>query len=120
MERQRLPDLASDQETQQDPGAVQQCTEKTNWPDLCRAKVTELQLMSVGIDQQVLWLDVPVADAHLVNVRQSSAHLEDIQLDKEGRHALPALAVVLADAKHRLGHELQHQVQEHLRFSGAR
>ena len=41
-------------------------------------------------------------------------YLVDIQLDKEGGHALPILAVVLADAVHCLRHKLQHQVEEDL------
>ena len=41
-------------------------------------------------------------------------YLVDVQLDKEGGHALPILAVVLADAVHCLRHKLQHQVEEDL------
>ena len=70
--------------------------------------------MGLGVDEQILGLDVPVANAHGVDVRERAAHLEHVQLHKERRHALPALAVVLADAKHRLGDVLQHQVQVHL------
>ena len=41
-------------------------------------------------------------------------YLPDVELDEQGGHALPCLAVVLAYAVHRLRHILQHQVQKHL------
>lgn len=43
-----------------------------------------------------------------------SPHLVNIELDKEGGHALPILRVVLANAVHCLWHKLQHQVKEDL------
>ena len=66
--------------------------------------------MGLGVDQQVLRFDVAVADAHGVDVHERAAHLEHVQLHEERGHALPALAVVLADAEHRLRDKLQHQV----------
>ena len=50
----------------------------------------------------------------MASSKNEHAHLEDIQLDKERGHSLPALGVVLADAEHRLRHKFQHQVQVHL------
>ena len=81
---------------------------------LGRAKIAELELVGLRVDKQVLGLDVAVADAHGVDVRESAAHLEHVQLHEERGHALAALAVVLADAKHCLRDILQHQVQVHL------
>mmetsp|Transcript_18038 Transcript_18038/g.54285 ORF Transcript_18038/g.54285 Transcript_18038/m.54285 type:complete len:207 (+) Transcript_18038:4028-4648(+) len=59
-----------------------------------------------------------MADAQGVNVGQGAAHLVRVQLHVQPRHALPRLAVVLADAVHRLRHKLQHQVQIHLILLG--
>ena len=39
------------------------------------AEVAELELVGAGVHQQVLGLDVAVADAHGVDVPQSPAHL---------------------------------------------
>lgn len=61
-----------------------------------------------------LGLNVAMADAEGVDVRQGAAHLVGVQLHVKPRHALPRLAVVLADAVHRFRNELQHQIQVHL------
>lgn len=45
-------------------------------------------------------------------------HLVDIELDKEGGHALAILGVVLANAVDSLRHKLQHQVEENLILLG--
>lgn len=55
-----------------------------------------------------------MADAQGVDVRQGAAHLVGVQLHVQPRHALPRLAVVLADAVHRFRNILQHQIQVHL------
>ena len=39
------------------------------------AKVAQLQLMRLRVDQQVLGLDVPMTHLHAVDVRQRPAHL---------------------------------------------
>jgi hypothetical protein len=46
------------------------------------AKVTELQLMRLGVDQKVLRLNVPMTNPEGVNVRQRPAQLIDVQLTK--------------------------------------
>ena len=97
--------------------SMEECSHR---PHLCGAEVAELELVGVRVDEQVLRLDVPVAYAHGVDVRQRAAHLEHVQLHKQRGHALPALAVVLADAEHRLRHKLQDQVQVHLQAEGGR
>lgn len=56
--------------------------------------------MVLSVDQQILWLDVPMADGVLVNVPQRSAHLVCVQLDKNGWHALVVFAVRFADPIH--------------------
>jgi hypothetical protein len=52
------------------------------------------------VDQQVLGLDVSVADGVLVYVAQRSAHLVRVQLDKDRGHALVVFGVRLADPVH--------------------
>ena len=59
-------------------------------------------------------LDSPPLPHTMCHKLSSISHLIDVQLDKEGRHALAVFAVVLADAVHCLRHKLQHQVQEDL------
>ena len=70
--------------------------------------------MGLGVDQQILGLDVSVADACPVNVLEGPAHLISVQLDEDVGHALVVLGVVLADPVHGIWHELQHQVQVRL------
>ena len=82
--------------------------------DLGGAKVAELELVGLGVDEQVLRLDVAVAHTHGVDVGEGTAHLEHVQLHKQHRHALPALTVVLANAENGLRDKLQHQVEVHL------
>lgn len=40
------------------------------------AKVTQLELMRLRVDQQVLGFDVSMTDLHAVDVRQRPAHLQ--------------------------------------------
>lgn len=71
---------------------------RQNHTHLGAAEVAQLELVVLCVDQQVLRLDVSVADGVLVYVAQGSAHLVRVQLDKHGRHALVVLGVRLADA----------------------
>lgn len=43
---------------------------------LSTAKITQLELVCLCVDQQVLWLDVSMAHLHAVDVCQRSAHLQ--------------------------------------------
>jgi hypothetical protein len=72
------------------------------------AKVAQLQAVRVRVHQQVLRLDVAVAHAQAVDVRERAAHLEHVQLHEQRGHALAGLGVVLADAVDRLRHKLEH------------
>jgi len=45
------------------------------------AKVTQLELVRLCVDQQVLGLDVPMAHLHAVDVRQRPTHLHTPQTD---------------------------------------
>ena len=42
---------------------------------LCRAEITQLELVGGGVHQKVLWLYVAVAHPHAVDVRERSTHL---------------------------------------------
>ena len=66
-------------------------------PHLGAAEVAELQLVGLRVDQQVLRLDVAVADAVFVDVPEGAAHLVGVQLDKNGGHPLVVLAIGFAD-----------------------
>ena len=68
--------------------------------------------MARRVHEQVLRLDVPVADPRrVVQARQGAARLVDVQLHEQGRHPLPPLRVVLGHAVDRLRDELEDQVQ---------
>lgn len=62
--------------------------------DLGRSKVAELQNACVGIEEQVLWLDVTMADTDGVDVCQRPEELVHVQLDLEHWHDLLELCVV--------------------------
>mmetsp|Transcript_8606 Transcript_8606/g.23343 ORF Transcript_8606/g.23343 Transcript_8606/m.23343 type:complete len:211 (-) Transcript_8606:297-929(-) len=67
--------------------------------------------MGLNVNQEILRLDVPVADTLAVDVRQRPQHLVHVELDQENRHALVRPNVVLIDLVHGIRHVLQHQVQ---------
>lgn len=66
------------------------------------------------IEQQVLRLDIAMADAEGVDVRQSPGELVEVQLHQENRQRLLALVVRPRHAVHRLRYELQDQVKVQL------
>ena len=54
--------------------------------DLGATKVAELEDSGGGVQEEVLRLDVAMADALRVDVRQRSEKLINVELDFEGRH----------------------------------
>jgi hypothetical protein len=71
------------------------------------------------VGEQVLRLDVAVADAPRVQVRERAAHLVHVELDDDARDARRVLLqarVVLGHLVHGVGDELEHEVQVHLVF----
>lgn len=66
------------------------------------------------IEQQVLRLDIAMADAEGVDVREGPGELVEVQLHEEHRQRLLALVVCPRHAVHRLRHELQDQVKVQL------
>mmetsp|Transcript_142131 Transcript_142131/g.354177 ORF Transcript_142131/g.354177 Transcript_142131/m.354177 type:complete len:255 (-) Transcript_142131:206-970(-) len=78
---------------------------------LRRAEVTELQGVRSAVDQQVLRLDVTVADADGVDVGASAAHLVGIKLHENVRHRLFHLVVMLHHPVDSVGAILHNHVQ---------
>jgi len=52
------------------------------------AKITKLQNARGGIQEEILGLDVTMADAQVVSVRKRSEQLVSVQLDENERHSL--------------------------------
>lgn len=72
--------------------------------------------MRCRIDQQVLRLDVPVADTHGVDVCQCPEGLVGIKLDEEVGHWLLHLVVMLEHSVDCLRNVVHHDVQVDLIF----
>ena len=69
--------------------------------------------MGVGVDEDVLGLDVSVADALGVDVGDGAEELVGVELDEDGRHHLLHLEVLLHDAVDGLGDVVHDHVQVH-------
>jgi hypothetical protein len=67
--------------------------------------------MGHGIKQQVLRLDVTVADAKCVDVGEGPAKLVHIQLDVENWYRLLGLLVLACDAVDGVGHKLHDEIE---------
>mmetsp|Transcript_48194 Transcript_48194/g.124977 ORF Transcript_48194/g.124977 Transcript_48194/m.124977 type:complete len:276 (+) Transcript_48194:194-1021(+) len=78
---------------------------------LGRAEVAQLQRVRVAVHEEVLRLDVAVADPHSVDVRTGAAHLVGVQLHEDVRHRLLHLVVMLHDTVNRVAAVLHHHVQ---------
>lgn len=72
------------------------------------AEVAQLEDARLGVEQQVLRLDVPVADAQRVDVGQAAEQLVHVQLDEADGDRLLGPAVVAGHLVDRLGNILQH------------
>ena len=84
--------------------------------NLGRAKVAELEDAGRGVEKEVLWLDVAVADADGVNVHEGTEELVHIQLDLEHGHRLLELGIVPAGTVHGLWDVFEHKVEVHFIF----
>mmetsp|Transcript_15888 Transcript_15888/g.18402 ORF Transcript_15888/g.18402 Transcript_15888/m.18402 type:complete len:329 (-) Transcript_15888:80-1066(-) len=78
---------------------------------LGRAEVAQLQDVRGRVHQQVLRLDVAVADAQRVDVRQRPEHLVRVELHEQDRHALLHLHVVPHDPVDGLGDVVHDHVE---------
>ena len=82
--------------------------------DLGASKVAQLQDARGRIQEQVLRLDVAMADALRVDVGERTEKLVDVKLDLEDRHRRLQLVEVTRGTIDGLGHVFQDQVQVHL------
>ena len=67
--------------------------------------------MASGVDQEVLWLDVPVHDIVPVNVVQSSQELVGVQLGEHRMHLLTELLKMLLHSIDISWHVVHHDIQ---------
>lgn len=79
--------------------------------DLGAAEVAQLEHVRVGVEKEVLRLDVSVADALGVDVGERAEELVDVQLDLEDGHGGLELVEMSRGAVDRLRHVLLHQVE---------
>mmetsp|Transcript_9353 Transcript_9353/g.23285 ORF Transcript_9353/g.23285 Transcript_9353/m.23285 type:complete len:346 (+) Transcript_9353:247-1284(+) len=79
--------------------------------NLGTAKVAELEQVGLGVDEQVLRLDVAMAHAERMNVRERAAELVRVQLHVQQREGLLGFGVVPRHAVHGLRDEVHHEVQ---------
>jgi len=82
--------------------------------NLRATEIAELQDARMRIQQQVLWLDVSVADSLGMDVGERAEELVDVQLDLEDRHGGLELVEMAAGAVDGLRHILKHQIQIYL------
>ena len=87
--------------------------------NLGRAKVTELEDAGGRVEEEVLRLDVAMADADGVNVHERTEELVHIQLDLEHGHGLLELGIVPAGTVHGLWDVFEHKVEVHFIFLSA-
>jgi len=78
---------------------------------LGRAEVADLEHVRGGVDQQVLRLDVAVADALRVDLGHRAEHLPALELHQHQRQVLLVLGLGARDARDRVGYELRDRVQ---------
>lgn len=70
--------------------------------------------MSIGVDQQVLRLNVSVTNSLEMYVGQRPTHLPDLEFDQQHGYVLLVFVVLADDARHRVGYLLHDGVQLHL------
>lgn len=78
---------------------------------LGRAEITQLQNSSFGVDEQVLGLDVAMADADAVDVGEGAKELVHVEFHVDHWDLLPLFGVVPGDSVHRLRNVFEYQVQ---------
>lgn len=82
--------------------------------NLCAAKVAQLQDARAGVEEEVLRLDVAVADALRVDVRQGPEELVDVELHLEDGHRSLELVEESRRPIDGFRDEFLHQIQVHL------
>ena len=84
--------------------------------NLGRTKVAKLEDAGGRVEEEVLRLDVAVADADGMNVHEGTEELVHIQLDLEHGHRLLELGIVPAGAIHGFWDIIEHEVEVHFIF----
>jgi hypothetical protein len=77
-------------------------------------EIAKLDDMRVGVKKQVLRLDVPMANSHLMNVGKRACDLVHVELDVKCRDLSLGAAVMLDDTVDGLRNEFKDQIQVHL------
>ena len=79
--------------------------------NLCATEIAQLEYARSGVQQQVLRLDVSVADPLRVDVGEGAEKLVDVELDLEDGHHRLHLVEITRRTVYGLGHKLKHQVE---------
>lgn len=82
--------------------------------NLGAAKIAQLEHTGRGVQEEVLGLDVPVADALRVDIGEGAEKLVDVELDLEDGHDSLHLVEVARGAVDGLGNEFEDKIQVHL------
>jgi len=86
------------------------------YQNLCASEIAQLQHTTAGVEEEVLRLDVAMADALRVDVGQSAKQLVDIKLDLQDGHGGLHFIEEPRGPVHRLRYELLYQVEVHFIF----
>ena len=84
--------------------------------DLGRAEITELEDAGGRVEEEVLRLDVAMADADRVDVHERAQQLVHVQFDLEHGHGLLELSIVAACAIHGFRNIFENKVEIHFVF----
>ena len=82
--------------------------------DLGAAKVAKLQHVCLGVDQQILRLDVAMAHAKRVNISKRAAELVRVKLHVQRGELLLGLRILARDAVNGPRDEIHHEVEVRL------
>lgn len=80
------------------------------------SEITQHDSVQLGVNENVLRLDISVADLEVVNVGQRTQHLVGVDLGQHVRELVPDLVVVPQDFVQRVWNVVHYQVQVNVRF----
>lgn len=81
--------------------------------NFCASEIAQLQDAAVGVEKKILGLDVTVADALRVDVRQSSEELVNIEFDFEDGHRRLHFVEESGGSVNSLGDKLLDEIEIH-------
>lgn len=79
--------------------------------DLGAPKVAKLEDASIGIEEEVLRLDITMTNSLRMNIGKRAKKLIDVELDFEERHGGLHLVEVARGTIHGLGDILEHEIE---------